>query len=119
MMFVFLAAFIRPSTDITGLTSSEATMMENMAVMIWWMTLALVLFPIMLVLTSVAVWLFLTDKGAVTSGGMTIDRPRRSKAIGALDQGSASDVLDMRYARGEITRDQYQQMKKDVMSARL
>jgi putative membrane protein len=27
---------------------------------------------------------------------------------------SARDILDRRYARGEITREQYQQMKKDL-----
>ena len=32
----------------------------------------------------------------------------------ALEQSSPRDILDLRYARGEITRDQYEIMKADL-----
>lgn len=35
-------------------------------------------------------------------------------AGGASSSQTAREVLDQRYARGEITRDQYQQMKQDL-----
>jgi putative membrane protein len=31
-----------------------------------------------------------------------------------LSRGSARDILDERYARGEITRDQYAELKSDI-----
>ncbi len=39
---------------------------------------------------------------------------RTSSSGGAARPQTARDVLELRYARGEITREQYQQMKEDL-----
>ncbi len=39
---------------------------------------------------------------------------RTSSPGGAARPQTARDVLELRYARGEITREQYQQMKEDL-----
>ena len=39
---------------------------------------------------------------------------RESKSTSAVPQKSANAILDERYARGEITRDDYHRMKKDL-----
>lgn len=39
---------------------------------------------------------------------------RESKGINAQPQKSSNAILDERYARGEITRDDYHRMKKDL-----
>ncbi len=41
---------------------------------------------------------------------------RTSGPGGAARPQTARDVLELRYARGEITREQYQQMKEDLNS---
>jgi uncharacterized membrane protein len=41
--------------------------------------------------------------------------PRDARPAVPDDQGlSARQILDMRYARGEITREQYEMMKQDI-----
>ncbi len=39
---------------------------------------------------------------------------REDKVVDRLPQKSANAILDERYAKGEITRDDYQRMKKDM-----
>ncbi len=38
----------------------------------------------------------------------------RSSLVTGSDAGNARQILDLRYARGEITREQYEQMKVDI-----
>lgn len=118
-LFLFLAAIIKPTVDVTGLTSSEATLVKNMTQMMWWMTVALVMLPIMLLLITVAVWLFVTDKQEQTHDQVVINAANGTKTVIPAEHQSAAEVLDVRYARGEITRDQYTQMKKDVRTIKV
>ncbi len=39
---------------------------------------------------------------------------RSGRGWGGPSEGSALDILDRRYARGEITREQYDQMRHDL-----
>lgn len=64
----------------------------------------MVLIPIMfLVLIAIGVYYAFTGFG----------RPRRSSSI---HRGRALEILKERYAKGEITREQYLEMKKEVES---
>jgi len=51
--------------------------------------------------------------GVVVLVVWAVRRPARGPVSGCCS-GSALEVLGQRYARGEITREQYEQMKKDL-----
>ena len=55
-------------------------------------------------LIALAVWLV----KALFGNNNPISRPP------TMDRPSARDILDQRYARGEITREQYELMKQDI-----
>lgn len=145
-VFVMLAVFITPDMDGGEFESKDVELVvENMRQMVWWMTVGLVVLPIMLLLLSVAVYLFITSDGMKSKTGLTPEPsasnlpassstsssrpsllgspkpspgapPSSSKLAEATNPG---DVLDLRYARGEITRDKYMEMKKDIKTPRL
>ena len=52
---------------------------------------------------------------ALGIGGVMLLFPRRTSAVGvvAKSQG-AREILNHRYARGEITREQFETMKRDI-----
>lgn len=66
-----------------------------------WMMLGMVLFWGLLILA--AIWLV----KLLFQGGPSHPDPD-------LDYLTPTAILDLRYSRGEITREQYQQMKKDL-----
>jgi len=57
-----------------------------------------------------ALYLFLRESGYRTTVGTT-------GRVTAADRRTSAEILDERYAKGEITRDQYLQMKEDIKSS--
>lgn len=59
--------------------------------------------------------------GALIFGGVWlvktifIGSPQSNRGQDSATQLSAREILDHRYARGEITREQYEMMKKDII----
>ncbi len=52
---------------------------------------------------------------ALGIGVVAVLFPRRAPAVGVVDKTTgARETLDGRYARGEITREQYETMKQDL-----
>ena len=103
---------LRTDPQADQITEPQAkAIADSMAKMVWWMTVAAIVLPIMLVLIVIAAYLFITQ-----------DRPswflqaRPSEKV--KEAVTPSDVLDLRYARGEITRDQYMAMKTDMKGAK-
>lgn len=107
-LFIVVAGFFAPDPKTDQIAEPQAkAIADSMAKMVWWMTVAAIVLPIMLVLIVIAAYLFITQ-----------DRPswflqaRPSEKV--KEATTPSDVLDLRYARGEITRDQYMAMKTDM-----
>ncbi len=57
-------------------------------------------------------WLLLRDRRPKEPAGWAWPQPQ-AQSLGATVE-SARDILDKRYARGEITKDQYEAMKRDL-----
>jgi uncharacterized membrane protein len=130
VVFIVLAAFVHPDAETTGITDPQMKQVaESMAQMTWWVTLALVMLPIMLILIVIAGYLFISA-AKLTAVGSTPNTPSPAPSKSGLfgnkvtsskvnEANTPTDVLDLRYARGEITRDQYMAMKTDMRSSRL
>ncbi len=72
-----------------------------------WMLFGALFMVALLVLVVVAVvWL--------TRGLGGSDQARATPSPDRAATGSARDALDLRYARGEISRDEYQQARRDL-----
>jgi len=71
---------------------------------IWGILMALFMLIFWVAIIAAIVWLVvsLTRQGRLTSPGLGPGRP------------SALDILQERYARGEISREQYEQMRRDI-----
>jgi uncharacterized membrane protein len=128
VMFIFLAAFVHPDAETKNIVDPQAKQIaESMAQMIWWITVAMIILPVMLVLIIIAGWLFITAKRTEAPKVATLApaAPKSTffgKPVAATKVSEAStphDVLDLRYARGEITRDQYMAIKADMKVNRL
>jgi hypothetical protein len=128
VMFIVLAAFIHPSAETQNITDPQVKQIaESMAQMTWWLTVAVIILPIMLVLIIIAGWLFITaDKSEAPKSATPAPAASKSTFFGKSVSGakvaeasSPHDVLDLRYARGEITRDQYMAIKADMKVNRL
>ncbi|MDA8258541.1 MAG: SHOCT domain-containing protein [Betaproteobacteria bacterium] len=65
------------------------------------------IFPLTFLIVML-IFLFRGGGGAMCGGWGMRENGRREK------EESAKDILDRRYARGEISREEYQQMKKDL-----
>jgi uncharacterized membrane protein (DUF485 family) len=138
VMFIVLAAFIRPDAGTGDIADPQVkAIADSMAQMMWWMTVALITLPIMLLLIAIAAYLFITGSNpspakpsASLSSSATPAGPApflskqsifggKPAAAKTADPSAPGDVLDLRYARGEITRDQYMAMKQDMKTPRL
>jgi len=72
----------------------------------WWG--GMWLFPILLLIAVVLVTYFIVRQG-------NVGRPRESSSGPGPDmQGSAMEILKRRYAKGEISREEFLEMKKDL-----
>lgn len=60
-----------------------------------------------LIIIAVIVWAVVTISRNVQRSGQTQDPSRTESAL---------DILNKRYARGEISRAEFEQMKKDIQS---
>ena len=100
--------------------------------MVWWMTVSFIMLPIMLLLLFLALFFLFTAKDDRTpkaaSTGASFMSPQESKPFDSKSQLSSgqgdqkidpSDALDLRYARGEVTREQYVELQKELKKARL
>jgi uncharacterized membrane protein len=110
--FIVVAGFFAPDAGTEQITDPQAkAMVDSMAAMLWWMTVATVVLPIMMILVVIAAYLFITE-----------DRPswfiRAAPSEKVKEATDPADILDLRYARGEITRDQYMAMRTDMKGAR-
>ena len=103
---------------------------ESMAQMTWWLTVAVIILPIMLILIIIAGYMFITATKAEVTKPATIAPPTPAgqkssffgKSVSGTKVAEASnpyEVLDLRYARGELTRDQYMAIKADMKVNRL
>ncbi len=127
VMFIVLAAFIHPDAETSKITDPAAReLADSMAQMIWWMTVALIVLPIMLVLIIIAAYMFITAEKANTLKPAPVPAAQKSTFFGksvsgakVADATSPTDALDLRYAKGELTRDQYMAMKADMKAQRL
>ena len=127
VVFIVLAVFIDPNAETQNLPDEMKPYAESMARMTWWMTVALVMLPIMLILIVIAGYLFISA-AKLTSSNPTPVPPagpkpglfgNKTTSVKTKEASTTPDVLDLRYARGEITRDQYMAMKTDMKSNRL
>jgi uncharacterized membrane protein len=110
-VFIVVAGFLYPGANTDTIVNEDArALAESMSRMIWWMTVAVIILPIMLVVIVVAAYLFITED--------RVSRTRPSRADKNAEKVKEAtdphDALDLRYARGELSRDQYMAMKADM-----
>jgi uncharacterized membrane protein len=111
-VFIVVAGFFAPDAGTDQITDPEArAMVDSMSRMLWWMTVATIVLPIMMILVVIAAYLFITeDRSSWLLPAAPSDKVKEAT--------TPADVLDLRYARGEITRDQYMAMKTDMKGVR-
>jgi putative membrane protein len=75
----------------------------------WWgpMWFFPMVMPVIVVLALVLCLYFLFGRGGMRPPG---------EASSGREGDSALDILKKRYARGEITKEEYEQIKKDILS---
>lgn len=123
VIFILLTAVFPPDTGVSGVVNDELRAeLEALRQAVWWTTMAMVMLPILMMLITLAMYLFITGNPApaakkapaVKKDGPFdfISKPKPKK----VEVTSTADVLDLRYARGEITREQYLAMKADLLA---
>jgi|GEM_PF-1398147 len=136
-IFILLAVFITPKMDLDGVDPTLTPVLESMGQMVWWMTVGLIMMPIMLLILALSIYFLFTsnnevgpNKGAIV--GPNFFETKEAKESKDLKQAkpftpgnkvaevtNPSDALDLRYARGEITRDKYLEMQRDLKKVKL
>ena len=90
----------------------------------WWGWLVMLLFWVLLIggIALVAIWLVRQGyigrgpaRGTDGSGGLDLGNSG-SGGSGSRGGQSALEILSQRYARGEIDREQYEQVKRDILA---
>ncbi len=141
VIFIILAVLVTPKpaldhADIVAGSDTEYLVdaIQDLNNMVWWMTVSFIMLPIMLLLLFLALFFLFTSKddrgpkpaptGTSFLGPRYEVRPasdaKPQPAVGqAAPQIDPSDALDLRYARGEVTREQYAELQKDLKKARL
>ena len=139
-IFIILAVMVtpQPALDTSDIPAgSDIKYLENVVQdlnnMVWWMTVSFIMLPIMLLLLFLALFFLFTSKddrsSKAASTSVSFLGPREeAKSSDSKSQTSGnhanhpidpSDALDLRYARGEVTREQYLELQKELKKARL
>lgn len=144
-IFILLAVFITPKMDLDEVDPTLVPVLESMGQMVWWMTVGLVMMPVMLLIMALSVYFLFTsnnevgpNKGAIVGPNFLDTKDAKesrelkefkdpkatAKAVftpgnKVADVVNPSDALDLRYARGEITRDKYLEMQRDLKKVKL
>lgn len=71
-------------------------------------------FGIVGILFMLLFWGGLIAGGAWLARALFVSNSQAPGATSSSNQADAHEILDQRYARGEITREQYQMMKQDL-----
>lgn len=138
VIFAILAVLVtpKPNLDNGDIASGSDTeylvdLVQDLNNMVWWITVAFIMLPIMLLLLFLAIFFLFTSGDAqktTAATGTSFLGPREAKdatgpkpqpAGGKPDAIDPSDALDLRYARGEVTREQYMDMQRELKKARL
>ena len=145
VIFVILAVLVTPTPNldydaIEGSVGAEhlADAIQDLNNMVWWMTVGFIMLPIMLLLLVLAIFFLFTmrEEGSPKSTSSRIpgfkapdtnksEDAEKNNDIKSLPSSSKNeaidpnDALDLRYARGEITRDQYMDLQRELKKTRL
>lgn len=139
VIFIILAVLVTPKPaldygDIVPGSDTEYLVdaVQDLNNMVWWMTVSFIMLPIMLLLLFLALFFLFTSKDDRTpkaaSTGVSFLGPREEVKSASVTQPSgghanqhidSSDALDLRYARGEVTREQYVELQKELKKAKL
>ncbi len=143
VIFVILAVLVTPEprldySDIAPGSDTEylVDVVQDLNNMVWWMTVGFIMLPIMLLLLFLAIYFLFTakDDGRPNAAAAPSISPGTKDAGGKDSKGASeartsagsktetldpSDALDLRYARGEVTREQYLDMQRELKKARL
>ena len=76
----------------------------------WWPMTGMWIFPILFFVMIIFAMFFFMGRGGC--GPRWTDSSRQDKDTNSSE--SALDILKKRYARGEITKDEFEQMKRDI-----
>ena len=143
-IFIILTLLVTPRPlldhgDMNDGTNNEylVELAQDLSNMVWWITVGFVMLPIMLLLLILAIFLYFTSQGEGQHGAESmVKNVENAPTIGVRPPGDASkadskpatdkqqsidpkDALELRYARGEVTREQYLDMQRELKNARL
>jgi len=132
VIFIILAVLVTPQLDLDGVSSDLAPVLESLNNMVWWMTVGFIMLPIMLLLLVLAIYFLFTSKNevgpnanaAVGTNFLAPTAPKEVIKVAPANSNvtkaiNSADALDLRYARGEVTRDQYVEMQRDLKKMKL
>ena len=143
VMFIILAVLVTPEpsldyNDVAPGSDNEYLVdaVRDLSNMVWWMTVSFIMLPIMLLLLFLAIYFLFTakdagqPKAAATTSIFPGTKDAGTKDAKVVEEGRTpatnktealdpSDALDLRYARGEVTREQYLDMQRELKKARL
>ncbi len=115
-LFTIMAAFLQPAMEFHTTDPEALDLLQHASRMAWWSTIALVMLPVILLLITVAVYLFLTSAKVpgIPSFNSYSPRDDRPSQVAGPSKNPL-DLLNERYVRGELTRDQYNTMRRDIV----
>ena len=90
VIFVILAFLVTPTLDISGIDPNIIPLLENLNQLVWWMTVGLVMLPIVLLLLALAIYfLFTTEDEAMPR---TTATPVSNNAIESKEANEFADA---------------------------
>ena len=99
-LFVILALFTEPEATYNPSLNETQNLMAHSERMAWWATIGLVMLPVIMLLIVLAVFLFLSRE----------DEKEHSDHAHL----NALDVLNERFVRGELNKEQYESMRSEL-----